>query len=250
MPIGPEQSYLAEFNSYQLPGYVQRESMDSSMNIADHYAPYADGSESEYTGLHNKLLSLTLKVWEQDYITCKDEVQKAATIVRSKRNEFAPLYVQYDDRYYTALTQKISVEKEAGTSVRTLEYVVDFECKPWLTSEETYTISGVGFFNTNSVSRTIDDGGWTPTVVTVTGTNVTISGYTATGDFAGFVSISGAVTNMIIDSDQFTATIGGINKNNLMKWAEYRTYVGPGQTFFVVTGASSCSISYNNRWYI
>jgi hypothetical protein len=111
-------------------------------------------------------------------------------------------------------------------------------------------VSGIGTIDTDSVSRTISNGGWTPTTITVTGTNVTISGYTVNGDFAGFVSVSGAVTSMIIDSDAFTATIGGVNKNNLMKWAEYRTYIGPDKTFFVITGALSCSISYHDRWYI
>jgi hypothetical protein len=100
------------------------------------------------------------------------------------------------------------------------------------------------------VGRTIDDGGWTPTRITVTGTDVTISGYTATGDFAGFVSISGAVTNMVIDSDTFTATIGGVNANDRMRWADYRTYVGPGKTFFTTTGASSMTLEYQNRWYL
>lgn len=250
MSLGPAQNYLAKYNSYTLPGYVQRESMDSSMNVADHYAPYADGSESEYTGLHNKLMSLTLKVWEEDYLTCKNEVQKAATILRSKRNGFAPLYLQYTDRYYEALTQSVREEKEAGTSVRMLEYQVEFECKPWLVSVSGHTITGTGTVTTDAVGRTFDNGGWTPTLITVTGTNVTISGYTATESFTGFVSISGAVAGLIIDSNEFTATIGGVNKNNVMKWIDYVTYVGPGKTTFVITGASSCSIFYQDRWYI
>jgi hypothetical protein len=84
----------------------------------------------------------------------------------------------------------------------------------------------------------------------MTGTNITVSGYTATGDFAGFISVSGAVTNLIVNSDAFTATIGGVNKNNVMRWADYRVYVGPGKTHYVVTGANACSISWNDRWYI
>lgn len=249
MPLGPSQGYLARYNTYQLPGYVQREAFDSTMNIANHYATYADGSLSEYTGLQNKLLSLTLKVWEPTYLACKDEVQRAATILRTKKDGFAPLYVQYTDRYIDALTQAVKEEKTAGTSVRTLEYQVDFECKPWWTSTSGYTLTGTSS-NTDSVSRTIADGAWTPTTITVTGTNVTISGYTATGDFAGFISISGAVTGMIIDSDAFTATVGGLNANDRMRWTDYRMYVGPGKTNFVSTGASSMSITYHNRWYL
>ena len=250
MPIGPSQSYLAEYNSYVLPGYVQDESFESSMNIANHEATYADGSESEYIGLQNKVLSLTLKVWECDYLTVKNEVQKAATYLRSKRKGFAPLRVQYSDRYYEALVQRISLSKTAGTSVKTGDYQVNFECRPWLTSYSGYTLTGTGSITTDQVGRTIEDGGWTPTRITVTGTNVTISGYTDDGQFAGFVSISGAVTGMVIDSNAFTATIGGVNANDRMKWADYRTYVGPGRTTFVTTGASSMTVQYNNRWYI
>jgi hypothetical protein len=249
MPLGPSQAYLAQYNSFVLPGYVQNESFDSTANIASHYAPFADGSLSEYIGLQNKVLSLKLKVWEPTYLACKTEVQRAATILRTKRNGFAPLYIQTSDRYYDAMPQSIKEEKTAGESVRTLEYDIQFECKPWATSVSGYTLTGTSS-NTDSVGRTIYDGSWTPTRITVTGTDVTISGYTSTGDFAGFVSISGAVTGMIIDSDAFTATIGGVNANDRMRWADYRVYVGPGKTNFVSTGASSMTIQYNNRWYL
>jgi hypothetical protein len=250
MPIGGSQQYLAEYNTFVLPGYVQEENFDSTMNIADHDSTYGDGSESEYTGLQNKILSLTLKVWECDYLTVKNEVQKAATILRSRKIGFAPLRVQYSDRYYMALVGKIQLSKQAGSSVRTGDYVVQFECKPWLIGSSGYTLTGTGTIDTDQVTRTIDDGGWTPTRITVTGTNVTISGYTATGEFAGFVSVSGAVTNLVIDSDAFTATIGGLNANDRMRWVDYRTYIGPAKTIFVTTGASSMTVEYNNRWYI
>lgn len=250
MPLGPSQQYLAQYNSFVLPGYVQNESFDSTMNIAGHQAPFADGSESEYTGLQNKQLTLTLKVWEQDFLTCSQQIQLAATYVRSKKSGFAPLYVQYTDRHYEAMTQSIKKENTAGRSVKLQEYQVEFECKPWLISDTLYTLSGSSTIDTDQVARTISDGGWTPTKITVTGTNVTISGYTQYGEQAGFVSVSGAVTNLVIDSDEFTAKIGSTNKNNVMKNAEYRTYIGPGKTTFVVTGASSCVIQYNNRWYI
>ena len=250
MPVGPAQNYLARYNTFQLPGYVQNETFDSVNNVATHYAPYADGSESEYTGLQNKMLSLRLKVWEQDFATCSDQISLAATMLRSKKRGFAPLYVQRTDRYYNALVQSVKKENTAGAPVRIQEYEVQFECKPWAYSTSGYTITGTGTIDTDQVGRTISDGGWTPTLITVTGTNVTISGYTAMGDFAGFVSISGAVSSMIIDSDAVTATIGGVNKNSLMYTPDYRTYVGPGKTTFVITGASSCSITYHNRWYI
>lgn len=250
MPLGPSQSYLARYNGYVLPGYVQEESIDSSMNIASHQGAYADGSLSEYTGLENKMLSLTLKVWEPDYLSCKLAVGKAATMLHSKKNGFAPFYLQYSDRYYEVMTKKVSEGKTAGTSVKTLEYVVDLECKPWLVSTSGYTITGTGTISTDSVGRTLDNGGWTPTTITVTGTNVTISGYTDTGDPTGFISISGAVTNMIIDSLNYESTIGGLNANDRMRWVDYQMYVGPGKTTFVTTGASSCSITYQDRWYL
>jgi hypothetical protein len=249
MPLGPSQGYLCSYNSYVLPGYVQNEQIDSAMNIAEHYSPFADGSTSEYTGLRNKQIAITLKVWEQDYVACKQEVAKAATMLRSSKG-FAPLYVQLSDRYYEALTQTVKIEKEAGGSYRTLDYVVQFEAKPWYYSVSGHTITGTGTIDTDSVGRTIDNGGCTPTTVTVTGTNVTISGYTVTGDFAGFISISGAVTGMIINSNDMTATIGGLNKNNLMKSVDYRLDAGPGKTTYIITGASSCSIFWYDRWYL
>ena len=254
MGLGPAQGYLAKYNTYTLPGYVQEESFDSILRIAQHYAPYADGSESESMGLQNKMLSLTLKVWEQDYLTCKNQVQQAATILRSKKDGFGPLYVQYSDRYYSALVSGIKVQKTAGNSesVRTLNYQIDFECKPWLIDETVNSFGGAisSPATITTTGRTIDDGGWTPTTITVTGTNVTISGYTDNGDFTGFVSISGAVSGMIIDSDSFTTTLGGNSAENYMRWIDYRTYVGPEVTNFYVTGASNCTIEYQNRWYI
>lgn len=250
MPLGPSQQYLAQYNTYQLPGYVQGESFDSSENIAQHPAAYADGSESEYTGLQNKLLSLRLKVWEQDYLTCKEQVQLAATMLRSKKNGFAPLFVQYTDRYYDAMTQSIKLQKDVPSSVRTLEYDVQFECKPWLTRTTSHTLSGTTLLDTDDVSRTIADGGWTPTIITMTGTNITLSGYTATGDFAGFISVSGSVTNLVVNTEEYTATIGVNNANDQMLWADYRVHVGPGQTLFSVTGASDVEIVYSDRWYL
>lgn len=252
MPLGGAQTYLAQYNGYQLPGYVQQETLPSTQNIQEHSAAYADGSNSEYTGLQNKTISLTLKVWEANYEACKEQVQKAATIVRSKRGGFAPLYVQYTDRYYEAMSGQIRVEKTAGESVRTLEYQVDFHCKPWLIAEDTETIGGAISSPTtiSTTGRTIDDGGWTYATLTITGTNVTVSGYTTNGDFAGYVSVSGAVTNLVINSEDYTAEISGVNKNNLMKNVDYRMMVGPEVTNYRITGATNCTIQYRNRWYL
>jgi hypothetical protein len=254
MGLGPTPSYLAKYNSYTLPGYVQQESFDSSMRIGDHYAPYADGSNSEILGLQNKMLSLTLKVWEQDYATCKEQVQQAATMLRSKRQGFAPLYVQYSDKHYEALVSSVKVDKTAGDTPRMLEYQVDFQCKPWLISDSTNTLTGSSLarVSTNLVTtgRTITDGGWTPTTITVTGSDITISGYTLAGDFAGFISVSGSVTNLVIDSEGFSSTEGTTNRNAYMRYADYRVWVGPEETTFVVSGATDITIDYHDRWYI
>lgn len=250
MPLGPSQSYLAKYNSRVLPGYVQNESFDSTMNLAAHYGAYIDGSNSEQTGLGNKQLNVTLKVWEQDYISCKQQVELAATMLRSERRLFAPLYLQYTDRYYQAVVKTVRADKTVGGSVRTLDYSVEFECKPWLTSVSGYTLTGTTLLDTDDVGRTISNGGWTPATVTVTGTNVTVSGYTSTGDFAGYFSVAGAVTNLVVNTEDYTAEIGGVNSNAIMNTIDYQVFVGPERTFFEVTGASAVTIQYHDRWYL
>lgn len=250
MPLGPSQSYLAKYNNHVLPGYVQTESFDSTMNVATHYGAYIDGSPSEQTGLSNKNLSVTLKVWEQNYLTCKQQVELAATMLRSKRAGFGDLYLQYTDRHYEAMVKTVRADKTVGGSVRTLEYQAEFECRPWLVSNSGYTLTGTTLLDTNAVGRTITNGGWTPTIITVTGTNVTVSGYTSNGDFTGYFSSAGAVTNLVVNTEQFTAKIGVTNKNDIMNTTDYRVYVGPERTYFAVTGASAVSINYYDRWYL
>lgn len=260
MPLGPAQQYLAQYNGYQLPGYVQNESFDSQMNIAQHYAAYADGSLSEYTGLQNKRIPLRLKVWEQDYLTCKLEIEKAATILRSKRSGWAKLYVQHSDKYYEAQVETIKTDKTAGSSTRTLEYEVEFNCQPWLIGETVYTISGTVAYPAETIDadlayplgRTLYNGGWTPTTVTITGTNVTVSGWAA-DDLTptGFISVSGAVTNLIVDTYNFTATIGSTNANDRILNKDYQLWVAPGNTYFAVGGSPTLvKISWQDRWYL
>jgi hypothetical protein len=254
MGLGPTPSYLAKYNTYTLPGYVQQESFDSNMRIADNYAPYADGSTSEMTGLQNKMLSLTLKVWETDYATCKQQVQQAATMLRSKRQGFAPLYVQFSDKHYDAMVSSIKIDKTAGDSTRMLEYQVDFQCRPWLINDTVTTLSGgsLGRALTSfaTTGRTLDNGGWSPTTIIVTGNDITISGYSTKESFTGFISISGTVTDLVIDSEGFSATAAGVNKNAVMRYADYRVYIAPEETTITVSGATSVTIDYYDRWYI
>lgn len=246
---GPLPKYLAKYNNYRLPGYVQNETFDNGQRVVQHQSVYADGSLSEYTGLNNKNMTVAFKVWEQDYLACKSEVAKAATILRSKRSGYSALYLQYSDRHYDALAKAIRIQKTAdGASVRTLEYQVDFEARPWLIEDATHTLTGPGLISTDQVGRTFVDGTWAPTQILVTGTDITISGHTDTGLYAGYASISGSVSNLLIDSENFTATVAGTNVNDQMVWPDYRLYVGPGRTFFDVYGATSMTVTYNNRW--
>jgi hypothetical protein len=257
MPLGPAQQYLAIYNhapntagasDYVLPGYVQSENMDSVLNIASHYGAYLDGSESEDMGLSNKELTLALKVWENDYLSCKQQVELASTIIRSSR-VFTTLYVQYTDRHYVALAKDIKMSKSVPSSVKTLDYEVTFECKPWLVGDYMHQLSGISTITTNDVSRTMANGAWTPTRIMVTGTNVTITGVTANGEPTGNIIVTGDANNLMIDTEAFTATTYSENMNSLLN-ADYRMYVGAGETIFTVTGASSCEIEYYDRWYI
>jgi hypothetical protein len=242
MPLGPAQQYLAKYNNYVLPGYVQSESFDSLMNVVSHYGVYVDGSLSEQTGLQNKQLTLELLVWESTYLTCKQQVELASTYLRSYRGGFANLYVQYPDKHYSAIPKSITTDKDVGSSVRTLNYKIEFECRPWVIGEILHTISS----DTDEVGRTLDSGGWTPTIVTLTGTG--ISGITSDGQSTGNIVTSG-VSGMVIDTEAFTATQGGVNRNDLVTTKDYRLFVGPGRTTFSVTGGSA-AISYYDRWYI
>ena len=244
----PAQSYLVKYNGFVLPGYLQEETMSSVLNIGNHQSLFADASLSESLGLNNKDLSLRLKLWECSYSEAKEQAQLAATYLRTDRDSFSPLFIQRPDRYYEALTKNVSTQKEVGSSLNLREYTVDFEAKPWVTSSTINTLNGTGTVSTTG--RQFTDGGWTPTTVTVTGTNVTISGYTDLGSYTGFMSINGSVTNMVVNSNTMSSTIGGVNANDKMLWADYSLYVGPGVTNFQINGASSCSIAYQNRWYI
>lgn len=247
MPIGGPQQYLVKYNNYQLPGYLQSESFDNQLNIASHYGAYIDGSYSEDTGLSNKNISLTLKVWECDYGTVKEQTQLAATELRSRRGNFAPLYVMNSDKHYDAMVKSIKYDKSVPSSVKIGEYQVDFECRPWLIGEEVKTITGTGTIDTDQVSRTIANGTWTPATVSIFGTDVTISGYTATGEYTGFISVIGTVNDLVVDTETFTATMGAVNRNDLLASVDYQLFVGPEKTYFDVSGGSVI-ITYYDRW--
>lgn len=188
-----------------------------------------------------------MRVVGETYLDVKNQVQQAGTIVRSSK-DWEKLYIQRYDRYYLALTGSIITEKTVGESMRLLDYAVKWEALPWLISDTVNTISGTGTIST--VGRTLDNGGWTPAKVRISGTDVTISGYNQYGEFTGYLAVSGTVIDMVINSEEYTSTINGINSNNLMYNPDYMMFVGPGQTFFVITGATSCVIEYQDRWYL
>jgi hypothetical protein len=189
-----------------------------------------------------------MKVWEEDYYSAKEATQEAYTILRSAKNDFSKLYVQYYDRYYEAMAKSIASSKEASESKATLDYDATFIVKPWLIENRVRSISGTGTISTTT--RTLQDGGWTPTIIELSGTNITVSGYTQYGEFAGFISISGAVTDLIIDTENYTVKMNEVNRLDVMEDFNFETYIGPGVTYFAVNGATSCVIRWQNRWYL
>lgn len=95
--------------------------------------------------------------------------------------------------------------------------------------------------------RTIDDGGWTPVIITLSGEDITIEGYTAF-EVTGYISVSGSVNNLIIDTENKTATMNGENAEDRLISKDWALFVGVGETYFDVEGATSVTIQYRNRW--
>lgn len=252
-PIGPPQEYYVAYNGYQLPGYAQTDDDSSNMNIVSKYAPYVDGGLSEYTGLTNKSISMSFKIWEADWATCKEQYLLAETYLRSKRSGWADLHIGDTYRHYNAMTKSVKRSSRAGSSNRLLEYDVDWEVQPWLERNVQWTVSGTtsGVINTDAISRTISThGGWSPVTARITGTNITISGYTDTEPFTGYMSISGAVSNLVVDTEEYTAKIGSTNKNDVMLWKDYQLWVAPGKTYFNIGGTVTLvRIQWYDRWY-
>lgn len=246
---GQDDRYLVKYNNYTLPGWAQREAFDSIEAMARHPV-HNSYSLTEYLGLQNKSIEIEMLDKKDTYYEAKQEVQKAATYLRSKRSGFGKLYIQQADKYYLALPKSISMDKEVRSDSRTIQYKVSFEAKPWLLSDHQHIITGTTLITTDSVGRDITSGGWTPATVRLTGNNIVVSGYTDTEAYTGFISVSGTTNNLIVDSENFTATINGANKNSIMNNLDYDIYVGPGKTYFEISGATSCQISYRDRWYL
>lgn len=245
MPLGPAQEYIVTYNGEQLPGYAQSEDDPSEATLVDNYAFGWNGSITQFSGLVNKQLKMQFKVWEPTYRDCKDQYHYATTILRSKRDGFADLRVDFDDRHFVAKTKTISYNQTVDQNAHTklLTYTVEWDCMPWIIANDPIELSG---FSDNIVTtgRTLDDGGWSPVYLVVTGTNFTISGYTATEPFTGFVSVSGSVDNFVIDTENATST-----DDSRMKWKDYGLWVGAGETTFATEGVEGYFLTYYNRWY-
>lgn len=238
-------TYLVRFADSDLAGYAQAEDYDSVMNIQGNYAGYIDGSLSEYLGLVNKNINITMRVWEQTYAECKAKVQLSATSLRKVKG-FQRLYIQHRDRYYLALAKRMTVQKSVPQTSRILDYSVEFEAQPWLISNEVYSVSGTGEV---PVVRNLSQGGWTPTIVTVSGTDISITGTGMNGQSTGSITLSGTHTDAVIDTEAFTVYENGVSQYEYIN-KDFSLYVGPGTTTFTITGASSCTIQWQSRWYL
>jgi len=235
---------LVRFNGYLLPGYLQEENHESPMGINIQGNIYGE-TYNEYIGLQNKMISIRMKVVQSTYSAAKEKVLLAGSLVRSSK-DWAKLTIIDTTRYYLAKTKTIKLEQQAGQSERNADYTVEFECKPWKYGDY-HSISGTTLLDTDSVGRNIRNGTWTPATIILTGNNITVSGYTATEPFTGFVSVSGVVSNLEIDTENYTATMSGQDRTDLMNY-DYKLNIGPGRTLFAVTGATSAEIIYQDRW--
>lgn len=250
VPTSSAQRFLVQYNNYTLPGYAQSEADISEIGIHTAYAPFIEKTFSEYTGLVNKGLSVRMLVWEQTYDLCKQQVRKATTFLRSAKG-FEKLYLGSLNTYYLAIPTKVTVEKEVTGGSRTLEYNVEFNCKPWLYGNEVFEVSGSGSpTSLETTGRQLADGTWTPTRILVSGTDVVIIGFTDDGESTGSIHIHGEVSNLLVDTEEQTAVSNGINKNDIIINKDFGLWVGPGNTTFLISGATDVVIQYNNRWLL
>lgn len=238
----PARRYIVTYNGFQLPGYAQSEDDPLTVSLVDHYAFGVDGSISQTKGMENKSFSMDFKIWEDTYQACKNKYYNAVTALRSRRDGFARLFVDYTDRYFNATVRSITYTQRAEQSKKLLTYSVEFNTQPWMTGIEHHVIEGPNS-TTEDVGRTLDSGGWTPALVILSGTNPTVSGYSAT-QFTGYISISGVVTDFEIDTENSFST-----DDSAMNYKEYGLWVAPGTTWFDTTGVTDMTISYFDRWY-
>lgn len=279
-------TYIVKYNGYQLPGFLQNESLGSDMTTVEHSAQYADGQTVEYTGLQNKSMSLTFRVWETDYATCKEQVQQAASIIRTARDTWAVLTINSTTRQYLAMATSIKMDKSVGSSPKILDYQVDFKCQPWLMSNSTYIIAsgfrtdndaltayneispaysyrmasgdwggyeGIVQDDADSTSihvRDITHGGWSPLDISLSGVRhgATIRAYQIDP-----VTGPTEYNTVTISGAHTWITLGSSDFSGDFAYVDqvdFRTYAAPGPFYIVVSGVSHADIRYQNRWYI
>jgi len=252
----PAAQFLVQYNSYTLPGYAQGESFEDAVQITDYAAPYTYDPISENMGTNPKNLTVSMLVMDDSYYLCREQIQTAATYLKSRRRGYADLYVGYTDRYYQAIPVSLKYAKDVKENYRTSKYDVVFKAKPYLLSAITHTISssiGNELITTDVVSRTTADGTYSPCIITITGADlITISGYTETGDFCGFLSFSGyndSESTFTIDSSNYTTVDeSGKNQNTRQLYVDYALFVGTGKTYFEISGEGQIDITWNDRW--
>ena len=235
MSIKPTPQFLVKYNGYTLPGYAQEESLEGSIQDQDYVVPYSYEALSDNMGEQAKQMSVTMMVWDDSYTGCKNQIQTAATYLKSKRGDYGNLYLGQSDRHYQVIPTDIKYDKKATDQQVTATYDVSFKAKPYLTSDayyhiSNYTASGVissvittdntkyssyypaiypvasgvtvsGYTESSYGARTISDGMYSPCWVVINNigatSTVTVSGYLSTGDFCGFIAASGTIPNSL-----------------------------------------------------
>lgn len=140
-PPASELGYTIQYNGYTLPGYAQGEAFISNMRLFGITVLGLDGQPLEQRGLENKEITIRLLILDTTYQRAKEQVQTAATYLRSERNNWSRLYLKRFDRYYLAKVVKINISQDAGVHENALEYTIIFEAKPWLYGVPNYIIT-------------------------------------------------------------------------------------------------------------
>lgn len=132
--------YPIIFNGYQLPGYPQFENFNNETQLVDHDAFGWDGTHTQQAGVRNLNLRVEFLLYDTEgFRGVRDDFLRAKTYLTSARDEYCPLYIGYDDRYYMAKLVSIS-RLSTVAETRTLNYTVEWDCRPELLGSTLITI--------------------------------------------------------------------------------------------------------------